>query len=369
MADFETLVDQIYEAAADPDLWSQALHSLGGAVDAAGGALFIRRNDAWRGWCCSVELKPRFEAFVTSEAIAQTKATARLVGAKRAGFIAEQEVFTSEEYLADPMMTEWGTPAGLHHAAATAIHVPTGDLVVVQVNRRKGQPRFGRDDIARLDAIRPHLARAGLLAARWRLQRLRAAAEALAMIGLPAAILDARGKVLAANALIEAMMSHLMWLPKDRIALIDPGANALLERAVADISSPDVTSVRSFPAMGATMSDPVVVHLVPTTGRASDLFGGGFGLLVITAVVAPDAPDAALLRGLFDLTPAEARVASGIAEGLSVNQIASRNKVASETVRAQIKAVFAKTGVNRQSQVAALLAAVPRIPIRNQSSF
>jgi DNA-binding CsgD family transcriptional regulator len=32
-------------------------------------------------------------------------------------------------------------------------------------------------------------------------------------------------------------------------------------------------------------------------------------------------------------------------------------------VRAQIKAVFAKLGVNRQSQVAALLAAVPRIPI------
>jgi DNA-binding CsgD family transcriptional regulator len=92
-------------------------------------------------------------------------------------------------------------------------------------------------------------------------------------------------------------------------------------------------------------------------------------LLVITAVVAPDAPDAALIRGLFDLTPAEARVASGIAEGLSVNQIASRNKVASETVRAQIKAVFAKLGVNRQSQVAALLAAVPRIPIRNQSSL
>ena len=159
------------------------------------------------------------------------------------------------------------------------------------------------------------------------------------------------------------MSSHVVWLPEDRLALTDATATALLRQAVARIREPAATSVRSFPAMGATMSEPVVVHLVPTTGRASDLFGGGFGLLVITAVVAPDAPDAALIRGLFDLTPAEARVASGITEGLSVNQIASRNNVASETVRAQIKAVFAKLGVNRQSQVAALLAAVPRIPI------
>lgn len=110
-----------------------------------------------------------------------------------------------------------------------------GDLVVMQFNRRTGKEPFDRQAIASLDAFRPHLARAGLLAARWRLQRLRAAAEALALIGLPAAILDADGKVLAANALIEAMASHLTWLPKDRIALADPAANALLRRALADM--------------------------------------------------------------------------------------------------------------------------------------
>jgi DNA-binding CsgD family transcriptional regulator len=368
MADFESLVDHIYEAAADPDLWSRVLHNLGGAVNAAGGIILTRRSDAWLGWRYSAALEPGAEAYMTGAA-AQSQATARLLSANRAGFITEEGLFTDEEYLADPLMTEWGAAAGLHHAAATAIHVPTGDLVVVQINRRIGQPQFGREDTHRLDAFRPHLARAGLLAARWRLQRLRAAAEALALIGLPAAVLDANGKVLAANALIEEMSSHVVWLPEDRLALTDSTATALLRQAVAHIREPAATSVRSFPAMGATMSDPVVVHLVPTTGRASDLFGGGVGLLVITAVVAPDAPDAALIRGLFDLTPAEARVASGIAEGLSVNQIASRNKVASETVRAQIKAVFAKLGVNRQSQVAALLAAVPRIPIRNQSSL
>lgn len=360
---FEPLLDRIYEAAIDPEVWPSVLHDLSSTVEGAGAVLLTRRSDAWLGWRCSAELEPGLDAYLNSEAALQSQTFARLVGANGAGFITDQELFADAEFLADPMMTEWATPNRLHHGAATAIHVPTGDLVVVQVQRRTGRPPLDWESIRRLDAFRPHLARAGLLATRWRLEQLRAAAEALALIGLPAAVLDANGKVLAANALIEEMSSHVVWLPEDRLALTDTTATALLRQAVARIREPAATSVRSFPAMGATMSEPVVVHLVPTTGRASDLFGGGFGLLVITAVVAPDAPDAALIRGLFDLTPAEARVASGITEGLSVNQIASRNNVASETVRAQIKAVFAKLGVNRQSQVAALLAAVPRIPI------
>jgi len=281
----------------------------------------------------------------------------------RAGFVDAREVFTEEEYLADPLIAEWGAPAGLHHAAATAIPTPTGDLVVVQVSRRKGQPRFDRESIRRLDAFRPHLARAGLLAARWRLQKLRAAAEALAMIGLPAAILDAGGKVLAANALIEAFTSHLAWLPKDRIAFLDAGANALLQRALGDIRDPAASSVRSFPAKGAAET-PVVVHLIPATGRARDLFGGGLAVLTVTPLAAPSAPDAALIQGLFDLTAAEARVAGGVAEGLSLDQIAARHGVSIGTVRSQIKSVFSKTGLERQAQLAALLASQTKLPLQ-----
>jgi DNA-binding CsgD family transcriptional regulator len=361
MADFENLVDRIYEAAADADLWPQVMHDLGGAVDAAGGIILTRRSDAWLGWRYSSALAPGAEEFMRDGAT-RTQATARMLALNHAGFTDAQEVFTEEEYLADPLMAEWGALAGLHHAAATAIPVPTGDFVVVQVNRRIGQHRFSRDDLARLDAFRPHLARAGLLAARWRLQKLRAAAEALAMIGLPAAVLDSGGRVLAANALIETFRSHLSWLPKDRIALVDPAANELLRRAVAKIDAPAANSVRSFPAKGAA-GDPVVVHLIPATGTARDLFEGGFSVLAMTPQAAPSAPDAALIQGLFDLTAAEARVAGGVAEGLTLDEIAARHGVTIGTVRSQIKSVFGKTGVARQAQLAGLLAAQTGFPV------
>ncbi|WP_442756616.1 helix-turn-helix transcriptional regulator [Methylocystis sp. JAN1] len=363
MMSFESIVDQIYEAAADPGLWPQVMHDLGRSADAAGGIILTRRADAWLGWRYSDAMAPGAEAYLRGAAATRSQSTSRLLALNRGGFIDALEAFSNEEeYLADSMMTDWGTRAGLHHAAVTAIPAPTGDLVVVQVNRRRGQPRFDCDDISRLDAFRPHLARAGLLAARWRLERLRAAAEALALIGLPAAILDARGKVLAANALIEAMASYVKWLPKDRLAFFDPGADALLQAAIADISRPAAKSVRSFPAKGMA-GDPVVAHLIPATGEARDLFDGGFGVLALTPLAAPSAPGATLMQGLFDLTPAEARVASGVAEGLTPDQIATRQNVTVATIRTQMKSVFAKTGSSRQPQLAALLAAQPRIPL------
>jgi DNA-binding CsgD family transcriptional regulator len=362
MSNHESLVDRIYEAAADADLWPEVMHDFGAAVEAAGGIILTRRADSWLGWRYSPALEGVSD-YLNSPAVAKSEATTRLLAVNRAGFVDAAEVFTEKEWLADPLMTEWAIPAGLHHAVATAMPAPTGDLVVVQVNRRKGQPGFDRDDLSRLDAFRPHLARAGLLAARWRLQRLRAAAEALAMIGLPAAILDAEGKVLAANGLIEEMTAHVTWLPKDRVALADPVANALLRRALADIRSPAATSVRSFAAKGATET-PVVVHVVPATGKARDLFEGGFGVLTITPLATPSAPDRALIQGLFDLTAAEARVAGGVAEGLTLDQIAERQGVTTATVRSQVKSLFHKTGAERQSQLAALLAAQIQVPLK-----
>jgi DNA-binding CsgD family transcriptional regulator len=58
---------------------------------------------------------------------------------------------------------------------------------------------------------------------------------------------------------------------------------------------------------------------------------------------------------LFGLTPAEARLAGLLVEGQSVNEIAEGLKLSRETVRNQLKIVFAKTGAHRQGELVALL--------------
>jgi hypothetical protein len=55
---------------------------------------------------------------------------------------------------------------------------------------------------------------------------------------------------------------------------------------------------------------------------ARELFNGGFGVLAVTPITAPEPPDTALIQGLFDLTPAEARVAVGIVAGMTIKEMA-----------------------------------------------
>jgi DNA-binding CsgD family transcriptional regulator len=363
MKGFEGLVGRIYEAAAEPDVWPSVLHDIGGSVDAVAGALLAAHSDRWVGWRCSTGTPSGIDEYLRSDAPTRSQVTTRLVQANRAGFVPDQALLAEAAWLADPLMTEYATAAGLHHAAATAIHLPTGDLVVVHLHRRTGLPAFDAGELARLDVFRPHLARAAMLAVRWRLERLRAAAEALALVGLPAAMVDLNGRVLVANKLLEDMSSWTVWLPGDRIALLDTAANTLLRRAVSELRDPVAPSVRSIPIKATATTDAAVAHVVPATGRARDLFNGAFGVLVITPVSASSAPAAGILQALFDLTPSEVRVAQGIAEGLSLDQMAARHSVTIETVRAQAKAVFAKTGTNRQAQVAALLVGLPKMPV------
>jgi PAS domain S-box-containing protein len=66
--------------------------------------------------------------------------------------------------------------------------------------------------------------------------------------------------------------------------------------------------------------------------------------------------DLDLVRSLFGLAPAEARVATLIGAGLSPRQAAAKLGISEENARTTLKRVFAKVGVSRQSELAILLA-------------
>lgn len=70
--------------------------------------------------------------------------------------------------------------------------------------------------------------------------------------------------------------------------------------------------------------------------------------------------DPAALRRLFGLTPAEAELAAVLADGATLVEAARIRGIAHNTAKAQLRAVFAKTGVHRQAQLVALLAATAR---------
>lgn len=359
MIDRDGLIQAIYEAAALPERWPGVLEQIGGVVGTRYAVMLTRRSDAWMGWTASKAYQHIVSAYMSSDIPATSQITPRLLAADHAGFVRQLDVLTEEEWEADSFNRDLSRHYGLNHAAATAIQVPSADFLVFHLQRPAGQPGLTLRELARLDSFRPHLARAGLLAARWRLQRLSAAAEALALVGLPAAVLDRDGRVLAANELME-QMRHVRWLPRDRLGLVDAHANALLETALKGLFAPSGQAVQSF-ASRISDTDAAVIHIVPTSGQSRDIFDGGLAIVVATPVTAPEAPDVQVIRALFDLSASEARVARSLTSGQTIDQIADSSGVTRETVRSQVKAVMAKTGTTRQAEVAALLAGLPKL--------
>jgi DNA-binding CsgD family transcriptional regulator len=204
-----------------------------------------------------------------------------------------------------------------------------------------------------LNEAHSHLARALLVEARLQLERARAAAQALALVGIPAFVFADDGKLLAANQLIETLSGFVQWRTQDRIALKDARADALLRDAIATADQDDTASVRSFPVRNADAA--MIAHVVPIHGAARDIFFRCAAMLTLTPVTRPEAPPVELIRSVFDLTPAEARVARGLAAGQTVKGIAAESGTSTNTVRSHVKVLLTKIGYSRQSDVVALL--------------
>lgn len=182
-------------------------------------------------------------------------------------------------------------------------------------------------------------------------------AAALELLGLPGAVLATGGRLIAANPSFEALMPGVAQDRRDRLHLIDAGADGLFGEAVRSASSGvTVATVNSIPIAAREGRAPLIAHVVPVRGMAHDVFSRAASLMVITPVDHGAVPGARVLQGLFDFTPAEARVAAAIGEGQTVEAIAAAGGVSRETVRSHLKAVLAKVGVSRQVDLVRLLA-------------
>ena len=120
----------------------------------------------------------------------------------------------------------------------------------------------------------------------------------------------------------------------------------------------NVAPVRSFAMRASGRNAARVGHVVPIRRTARDIFMGCSGVLVITPAILPQALPVELVQSLFDLTPAEARVARSLAAGETVAEIASVATVSQNTVRTQVRGVLEKTGCRRQAEVVALFSGI-----------
>jgi DNA-binding CsgD family transcriptional regulator len=354
------LIDRIYECGFVPELWPQVLRDTSKISASAGASLFVTNPDVI-AWTASKNSQPIAERFVTDGWYWRGQLMSRIHKSRHSGFVRDVDLCSEAELEEEPIYRDNWRKLGLWWGAATAFELPTGEALSIVLSRTAEQGPADAAAIQRLDMLRPHFARTAVMAARLHLARAQAAGQALAALGLAAMVLDDSGKVLAANSLIENLVNHMHWRAGDRIMLKDRRADEMLVEALARIALNENGGVRSFPVRDAMTDTLMVGHVVPIKFSARDIFASSSAVFVLMPVAAPSAPPVELVMSLFDLTPAEARVARGLAAGKTVDDLAVDNGVSSNTVRVQVRGVLEKTGCQRQTDVVALLGGISAV--------
>lgn len=348
------LVDRIYEAAFLPESWPDVLRQVGEAARSVSGTLLVFEESRPIRHRATPLIAPWTEVFCSE----QWKVSNRLPFIRRkpiVGFAILNRYFGPEMMESDPSHLH-RLSLGLDSEIGTAISMPTGEMVVFSFDKPSGDGTHDGADVAALDELHPHLARAGLIAARLGLERAIATTSTLQMIGLPAAVLSASGRVIAINDLFEELLGLFLPVAFGRLAIASAGANRLFQQAIeaaADLVEP---KVRSVPISETEEHPACVLHIVPLRHNALDLFPGGAMVLAISVPRKSSlVPSADVLTGLFDLTPAETKFAMALAAGRSPKMAARAVGVTESSGRTYLARIFAKTGTHRQTELLSLL--------------
>ncbi len=345
----DELIDVIYESAIVPEKWPHVLDRLADLAGCMGTMLFASSVHSIQ-WIASEAIRGVTAEWTASPYALRNIRGERLVSRRDASFLTDLDGMTIEEIERDPFYTEFLRPRGWGWCVGTTIRAPNGDELVFSAERRLTDGPVPAEVVDHLNLFRPHLARSAVLAARIGLEKARARVETLALLGLPAAVLGSRLNVIAANELFAASPTVEIGA-RDRLRFLEARADGQLLSAFTQ----GMGKGRSIGLKPTTGGRPTVAHILPLAGSVRDIFNGAQALLYLTEASGSRAGSPEVLQALYDLSPTEARIAALITEGLRPSEIAARQGVQLNTVRVQLRSIYAKTGVHRQADLVRLL--------------
>lgn len=359
----DSLVDRIYEAAVIPDLWRETCIALAGEIDVYSVAVSSLGVDATHRWVSTPNVQELFEAYARSDVRFLNVRPARALEQAPGMFTRDTDIMSAEELAADAIYNTFLYPNGLKWAAGYVVQEPSGHSIIFDLMRRADHRPFSDADIARLNQLKPDLARAAFMTSRLAFREAASMASALAMVGLPAAVIGDAGFVIAMNERMEALAPVIGTGAGNSLTIARPAAKAIFDNALARLRSGVVPEVQSIPLPAGEESPAIILHVLPVRRMARDIFSLSLAVVVATPVGEVGPVDMRVLSGLFDLTPAEAKLARFLAAGASAETAAQALGLSIQTVRTYLKRIMAKTGTRRQAELAVLLAGLGRVPV------
>jgi DNA-binding CsgD family transcriptional regulator len=356
------LIGMIYDSVADASRWPSFLEAFVYAIRGRRATLSLRDSKhpefamvSWFGWSDD-DVRVYVERYASTDPwrVGTSRWPEGVVGT-------DPDLFPRKQMESSTVFREYYAPRdSIHGIGGTILVTDTGQSVIAAVRGAKDGP-FGESEKATLYPLLPHLRRAALLLGELGSIRSQLATFTSHLDRYPNSFLliDAECRVLYANAATReiAILNDGIVLKAAQISLISRKLNAVFRQAVGKMAGD-----RNAPLLRLEVPRPSrkrSFRLILTPVQASGDVPLGISLPAVAVLIidseAQSEPDLAILRELFSLTPAEARVAGRLVLGLSVKEIAAEARISVETVRTHVKRILSKTSTDRQGELISLM--------------
>jgi DNA-binding CsgD family transcriptional regulator/PAS domain-containing protein len=368
---FLAAVETIYEAAARPSKWPDALQASAAIFDDIGANLIWQRDDGSFGTLVSPGLRTAqadYESGWWRQDIRAIRAIEYAFGGN-AGAITDRHVVTPEEIETHPYYAEFQPRHGLKWIASVQISPDPYIIVALSVQRAASKAPYSDEELGVLSRLGGHAEHALRLGIRLLGTELTNASlgDAISRIGVGAFVLDGLGRVVFSNPAGERLIGEGLHVANER--LFAPGAEGRkLEVALSAVlhaeSVHNPVDPRPILLRGPGEDQQLAIYLLPVRSHepAIDPLLARARVIMLAIALAPGkAADPAIIRDMLGLTLGEARIAAHIGSGLAPRETAARLGITEGATRTTLKRVFSKLGVSRQSELAVLLTRlVPR---------
>ena len=344
-------IDRLYEAAIIGDRLPLAMQEIADKAGAVG-AMFMSRTPSLAQAVASPGIELAVQAYIDEGWAARADHAGPLFREMHPGFRAEAYYHSPEEIARMPVHAEFMDPCGLTAGTGTVLQGAADHLMHFTLEGFRSHEAAGAA-VPLLDALRPDLARVLTLAS-LRRQQSRVVVDSLALAGVGAAIVGGERRLRTVNDLFVTKMGNLIAEDRSGARFASKFVQAQFEAALAKHRRENGT-IQSIAIRSPDDGPSFALHLVPIRGAARDVCDSDGVLLIIADGANAGTPNADLLRLLFDLTPAEARLTRLLVEGRAPAQAAKVLGITEATVRTHLRRVFAKTGVQRQAELVRLL--------------
>lgn len=275
-----------------------------------------------------------------------------------AELIPEQELLNSDYY------QHYLEPAGVFHIIGTDTREPEGLIARLRISRSKDEQPFCDKDKAFLHQLTPHLQQAVEIHAR--LSEIQSErnlyASAVDRLAVGTIILDELGHILKTNELASQLLKHKDGIGQQNNQLVfnqrelNTEFKELLSKVLGSNldNKPGIAQALRIARPSGRADLGLIIRPVPASEWPEGQSTPTMAVFISDPEQQSDTSQVVIIR-LFGFTPAEAALAMQLARGLSLADASVQLNISQHTARAQLKAIFAKTGVTRQAELVRLV--------------